>query len=116
MDPDPGTKLERDNGYCLGTEPWWHTYYHGRIYEIITNAYWDTAVMVTTHQDYREGGCGGSVFGWSETVENFIVNTLSSDGYSVGRDALGFDNEMTAGPIQDRYHENNGMASWVYLP
>lgn len=113
-DPDPGSKRETDWGTCW-SGPFWSTTHHARIYGIIKNEFWDTAILATTHIDDHEG-CDGQQFGWSETVEDQLVSWMSTRGFDVAHDALGFDNVMSGGLVGNRFHENNGMASWVYLP
>ena len=95
---------------------------HTRTYadnQYFSNDQWGHYIVATAHYDTNHAGCGSGWerFGWSETVEQIIVNQAEDDGFVVKRGVDGkyMGNAGTGwtDDEQTHYHQSDGYASFI---
>jgi len=97
---------------------------HTRTYadnDYFSNDQWGHYILATAHYDTNHAGCGSGWerFGWSETVEQIIVNQADDDGFEVERNSHDIDmHNAGTGWMDDEqthYHQSDGYASFISL-
>ena len=115
FDPDGGIK--NSNFGCITTP-------HQRIYadsskDYNYNATWGKYVFASSHRDVNESGFGGCTgyhqVGWSENMETIFGNWMAASGYTVGWDAVNFQNQRI-GFEGANYWQNSAYATKVRIP
>jgi hypothetical protein len=92
---------------------------HTRTYadnDYFSNDEWGHYIIATAHYDTNHADCVGSgneKYGWSETVEQIILDQAAADGFDVISDYQPMYNEGYGDIDATHYHQSDGYASFI---